>query len=312
MNKSFTTFDPSEKILNVKAGCAFIKEMFENGKLEEAISYVYSVCSYPMQRIVDDLAHDWEENIELLVTIKKLIPKHPEWKRVQPAYLSCIGTIVPPRDIPLEVFIDSVYVGDIEKDVKRLIDAGLVDKDYLSCFVNDIMHPDYIDYDVFEKLAKIREIANRNPDWTVDWGSEHYNVVGSCGLKAYPCVEKDDKRIGLEFVERLMSEGYWTPKILQNMIDRIYRSKRDDLKVVLPNVARLLSNHPEWVYTDANGVARKVSINIEEEDSDLTELVFGLGADQVTVEGQSMIDKLASTHSAFEARVATKFFSAKL
>jgi hypothetical protein len=304
--------------LGQKATETFLKESFKDTdmtELEDAISFALSHESWYVNIIFDDWGQQWEGNIEILSASKKLISKHPEWTYLQPGITNYKGDWVPPTNVPLRIYIDpdtiSHNIDEAENQIKTFQKAGLVDDDYLTWLVEATLHSDYLGAHCFEDLARVRELKRRNPSWTVDYTGDWINTLEACAIPS--------EEVGMKFVERLMSEGYWTPEILQKHVDGIFMF--DDYKghrqEVLKETAKLLAKHPEWTYKNADGVTHRVTIDLKQDTPDLSKLAFELGADQVSVDRQSMVDSIAAAHreahsAADDAKTVMKFFGSKM
>lgn len=185
-----------------------VADFIRRNDTAEAMTYLYSLPQIDVQSVVHSLASSWEDNIDILKCVKQAIPHHPEWQ-------------------PLVVYIDPYYVGscDItdrtELNIKTLLDAGLIEKNFLNSFVRQVLTYNISD-EIFEILSKIRSVAQRNPDLIIDWS----------------CCDVDMAET--EFVERLVLDGYWTRTILQENI----KKTRDVSK--LHKLRDLISKHRDW------------------------------------------------------------------
>jgi hypothetical protein len=253
--------------------CASAAETFikNSQSLEEDLLFVHGLGC--LQDTIDRLLGDWENNLELLRDINKIVSKNPKMNvKVDTYFIMC-----------------DTNPEDIEQRIKLLMKFGLGGDDHLTQIVDYVFHPDMVNHSLFISLAHVREVHKRNPNWKVDFaGSDGASLLRLCvlGLYNYEC----DDPLNISFIERLVSEGYWTPEILQKHIDRINILDGE----LVAALGKFIAKHPEW----------KLRINLK-----TIEDAFELGAENVTIKGKPVIDSLELAQNANQMM---KFFNSKL
>lgn len=206
--------------------------LLQSTDIETTISDMYKQ-GLPVWEYVDAITDDWENNIDFLVQLNKLIPDHPEWVR--------LGD----DDLDIFFFARHVYRADdmakTEQNLEQLISLGLMKNTFVIHIITDIIH-DGVEGDLdhaFKQLAILRDISSRHPNWNFTCACENYIVT-------FPKV-----------IEHLMTEGYLTAPQVQYLINyQAIVGAYENLKE-LPEFIR---EHPElgiFIYTDIPDVVLK-------------------------------------------------------